>query len=155
MSSIPATHDQYQAHYDAALAVLAQAGDEAHPHPALDGSLIKSPDNDAVYLIWNGGYRSLIPNMTTFGQIFNPQAQARIMIITQNDINKISEAEAINDSALVCKTPESDLCFFVNNGVKHPITSPAAITRYQFVWPVPPYPRGLIDPLQVGDAISE
>ena len=126
----------------AAAVGTAQVGITPEPMPQLNGLLLQLPGAAPVYLVLNG-YRCWVPDPGTFQNLFVSGAS----IFQDINIGVVSEGPAITSGAVLAQAAGSPTIYFVTNGGKMGIPSPAVFSRYQFnskIYVVPPILINLI-----------
>ncbi|MFL5541425.1 MAG: hypothetical protein ACJ8J0_20725 [Longimicrobiaceae bacterium] len=124
------------------------SGTPGEPRPDLDGELVSIPGNAAVWLITDGGYRKLVPNNATLGNLFVPNAT----IIQDINASNIPEEAAITDGAVLAQSTAGTV-YLITNGQKWPITA-GGFSRYQFASArVVTVPQVLLDSIPDGYVI--
>jgi hypothetical protein len=117
--------------------------------PDLNGFRIKHP-NGTVYLILDGKRRH-VPNPDTYNSLFRNWDG----IITDVDVDSITDGGALSDGAVLAKPNNGPAVFLVSNNQKRHVTSPAVMDKYNFSWDrVVTVPHVLLDFIGTGNAIS-
>lgn len=84
------------------------------PRIDMSGMRVRSPTDQAVYLIDPNGYKRWIPNLTTYYNLFASEAD----IFPFPDVIYISEGPALSDGAFLAKASSSEAVYLVSNGQK-------------------------------------
>jgi hypothetical protein len=112
------------------------------PRPDLSGLRVKTPNSPAIFLIDPEGYRRWIPNPATYNNLFRDWNG----VVVDINIGDIALGLNLTDGALLVRAAGTAPVYFVSNGTKRWITSPAAMDKYYFNWnTVVQVPHVLVD----------
>ncbi|WP_033341556.1 hypothetical protein [Catenuloplanes japonicus] len=118
-----------------------------NPHKELSGKRIKSPDNDAVYLVDPEGYRRWIPSPAVYDNLFANWNGIEV----RKDIPKISARDALSLDAELGKSTSGDRVYLISNNVKRWIINPDVFNKNHFAWKkIVSHTPGYIDSIPTG-----
>jgi hypothetical protein len=100
----------------------------AVPRPDLSGLRLIAPNGGAIYLVDPHGYLRLIPDPTTYYNLFRDLNG----IVTDVDLINIAMGPPLTSGALLAQGVGTLAIYLVSNGSKQLVTSPAAMDKYYF-----------------------
>ncbi len=125
--------------------------DRPIPNPALDGHRVRSASDPHLYFVWKGGYKSWIPDLATYGSIFDKSTP--VTVIGPEHLKNIANGSAITSGALLARASGEYAIYLITNNTKNHISSPATL-KYCHFGASKPYPHVLIDFIPSGITID-
>jgi hypothetical protein len=114
----------------------------------LNGFRVKFWGQAGVYLV-DEGYRRLIPNPSTYNNLFRDWNG-----IIEMDIYTICERTGVSNGAVLAKAYDDPAVYFVDGGLKRPIPNESVFDKYHFDWSkIYSVPKILLDSIWTGTTI--
>jgi hypothetical protein len=120
--------------------------------PDLSGLRLKLPNQLSIYVVDAEGFRRLIPNPTTYNNLFRGWDG----VIVDIDVAEVSERVALIDGAVLMRGDQSAAFFILDRDesgvmVKRWITTPDMFDKYYFDWKkVVVVPQTVVDAVPTG-----
>eukprot|EP00483_Globobulimina_turgida_P000914 UN00915 len=101
-----------------------------------------------IFLVLDG-YARLIPNLTTYGNLFDSGA-------SQTKVDKVTQGKGFNGDTCLLGAENQAGVYLLDLGEARPITSIKAMQRYSFAFDkVKKVPFGVIRAIPVGESITQ